>query len=684
MINNFKNIGKAVLKKSGYYDTDDEMEKRKMFLLHQSVIPRIRKDKSDNAILDGKAICFNLDLKNRRLNIQLSDRELTETNREYYLGFRLGAPKDKKKFLSTNNADTIYSALFKETVEYIDDKLQKTSSRDWIGNNIKNNYRILMENVFRDFYTKDQHFIQKGNKKEVEFYLNYNLLIDSQKDIFLKIFHDGFEDDKSKVSINELYNRFINKLYLSVDSKDTKNFPSLYMILFDGERIFDYENGKYAKDYINLCYYDLQHRFTAEKSIKDKVCHVCKESKNVIQDIPIPMKFYGTTNYLNFENLSNSSAYKSFAICNDCLIEVQTGMKHIVDKFSKRLFDTYCYLIPHVDQFEDFNEKVFKQIIDVLNKSKQEYKNEIVQIKALLKETNRKNALFDLMFYFSPVGSQQFDVHKLISNIELNNLIYKLNFFDDYSDIYALTKIGDKNYSLTISDLRYYLFPSFFSHGKNPDFNIFGKNLLNFLEGFLTDRKIDYYEMVSRFVEIYRRRMNNDKLDSLAPFKMVLALTIFIKLNILKKGAAMKEGASVTDVSKEEYRIFFETHEDIYSNNMYRQGLFLLGTVISKIKNAQKEKSSNFLKKLNFNGMLTRRIPNLVNQVREFSNIYKVFEEKGIWGNIMDRLQGIEKSDMKPDEVVFYLLTGISFDDYLRMKFVYEKTIKDDNSNGGN
>lgn len=146
----------------------------------------------------------------------------------------------------------------------------------------------------------------------------------------------------------------------------------------------------------------------------------------------------------------------------------------------------------------------------------------------------------------------------------------------------------------------------------------------------------------------------------------------------------MKEGGSITEISKKEYRTFFETHKDIYGDNLYRQGLFLLGTVISKIKWAQKDKSSNFLKKLNFNGMLTRRIPSLVNQVRDYSNIYKVYEEEGIWGNIMDRLQGIEKSALKPDEVVFYLLTGISFADYLGKKYAYEQAISNNNSNGGN
>ena len=103
--------------------------------------------------------------------------------------------------------------------------------------------------------------------------------------------------------------------------------------------------------------------------------------------------------------------------------------------------------------------------------------------------------------------------------------------------------------------------------------------------------------MVSHFVEIYRRRMNNDKTDSLASFKMILTFTLFIELNILKKGVAMKEGASVTDVFKEEYRLFFEKHTEIYGENIYRQGLFLMGTVISELIKAQRKKSGETGKK---------------------------------------------------------------------------------------
>jgi len=75
--------------------------------------------------------------------------------------------------------------------------------------------------------------------------------------------------------------------------------------------------------------------------------------------------------------------------------------------------------------------------------------------------------------------------------------------------------------------------------------------------------------------------------------------------------------------------------------------------------------SSTFLKKLNYNGIPARRINKLVAEVQNYALIYNIYEELGIWGVMMDRLQGIEKSTMKGEEIVFYILTGISFNRYL-------------------
>ncbi|MCD6401359.1 MAG: hypothetical protein J7L73_05455, partial [Anaerolineales bacterium] len=199
--------------------------------------------------------------------------------------------------------------------------------------------------------------------------------------------------------------------------------------------------------------------------------------------------------------------------------------------------------------------------------------------------------------------------------------------------------------------------------------------------GFVTNKQLSYTDLLHKFITIYRKRLHRDRVDPLAAFKMVLALTIFDKQNQLRKGGTMDSGNFVSEVSNEKYREFFVVHKAIYGNNAYRQGLFLLGTVIEKIKFKQKDKSSNFLKKMNMEGMPARRLNGFISQVRDFANIYKIYEEPGIWGNIMDRLQGIEASSIKPDEIVFYILTGISFADYLGMRHGMEKKLSE--TNGG-
>jgi hypothetical protein len=79
------------------------------------------------------------------------------------------------------------------------------------------------------------------------------------------------------------------------------------------------------------------------------------------------------------------------------------------------------------------------------------------------------------------------------------------------------------------------------------------------------------------------------------------------------------------------------------------------------------------MRKINFSGIPARHINRFVGEVRNFSNIYDVYEDPGIWANIMDRLQGIEESSMKPEEIVFYILTGISYANYVGMKKSMEK-----------
>ncbi len=146
------------------------------------------------------------------------------------------------------------------------------------------------------------------------------------------------------------------------------------------------------------------------------------------------MKFYGTTNNLNFENAQKGNAYKSFSICENCLHPTLTGMKHIEQYFSNYLFDMNYYLIPHADNSVSF--QIFERINIIFKRQKRRYTDDITFVKTALRTANRKTVQFDLFFYYSPAGSQQFDVLQYIQRIDIQSLFTKLELFDAASETY--------------------------------------------------------------------------------------------------------------------------------------------------------------------------------------------------------------------------------------------------------
>jgi CRISPR-associated protein Csh1 len=507
----------------------------------------------------------------------------------------------------------------------------------------------------------------------VNFILDEQYLAADQKDIFLRVkkdMEDNQKDKTKKLDPVKIYLEFLKKKFLWGENK---YLSSIFLAKFNGRHIMEMED--YRESYINLAYYDLLERFFVEEAKESKMCHVCQEVKKVIDNIPLTMKFYGTTNELFFENLKNKNAYKSFAVCRECLIGVLTGMKYVENHLKDRIFDIDCFLIPNMYEGADEFEAKLKGAARLIQTRDARYKEHIEHLQDIMKKSSRKGGefSFNMMFYSST--QNDFDIHKYISNLELKPLLQKMQRFDDLTDEYQLDKVAQ--YGLRLWDIRYCLYPSDRSHEK-ADFKAYGKDLLNFLDDFLHENKIGYHDLIHKFIDIYRRRFNRGRLDSLSPFKMVMFMTILDQIDILKEEKPMNMGNSISEITKQEYREFFQTHQRVYEGNHYRQGLFLLGTVISKIVYAQRDKKATFMKKINLAGIPAHRVKNLVGEVKEYASIYSddIYEVQGIWGNIMDRLQGIEASGMKGDEIVFYILTGISYEDYLGMKYGKEKKLK--------
>lgn len=654
MINSFANIGNSLLIND---KTSLEYEAKKRFLEQVAITPYIKKDK--NAL--KKAICINFDLNKDYVEFILSDDDLSSENKsKFFAHSQKGNTKDI--FLNTSSITTLISSTVSDSI-----KALTKDWKDWAKNNIDSEYINLLKQLMEKFYYYDKH-----SKKYI---LNPDKLNNENKEKFHRI-----KEEKEEKNTEVIYNYLLNNLYFDRDSKNTGGFPNVAKLLINNQDILEYDENSFAQTYVNIVYHALLGNYFTKDKIEDKTCHVCNRKSTVLKSsYPLPMKFFGTTNFLFFNDLDKKKSYQSFAICEECARNAFAGMKFIENNFNTYLFNITCFLIPNFAKEENFDPNIYRQILKIIRNDKRKYKNDLEILKNLIQKSNNKNLSFDLLFYYSE--NQMFNILKHIPNIQTNNLIKKFEMFDNFSDIFNLSSILGESNTITLNKIIYYLFTK--SRGNKLEYD--NKKILEFLYTFFSNIQFFYRVLIKNFVSSTYSKILNDNFDKLSPLYINMFLKILIDLNMLKGVDMMNNKDSATEILNPDYNYFFDVHKEIYANNPYRQGLFLLGTVISQILKMQREKSSNFFSKINFNGLTARKIPSFIKKVKEYSVIYQMkenfYEEPGIWGNIMDRLQGIENSKMSNDEIIFYLLSGISYSEYIARKKRFEKEKKEIENN---
>lgn len=648
MIDSFYYIGDSLLNNKN----DSDYETKKRFLDLISITPYTKKNK--NSL--NKPICLNFKLEESCVEFKLFELDLEAKHRDLFFAHSQKG-NTKNVFLNTSSIMTLVSSTIPDLFQTLTKEWKK-----WCENNIDREYIELIEQLYYNFYLYDE--------KSKSHFLNPEKLCSEFKEKFYKI-----KEEISNENFEKIYSYLLNKIYFNRESKNKDDFPNVAMLLINGENIQNFKNHKFAESYVKTVYHALLgHHFVIDK-IENKFCHICNENTNVLKSkYPLPMKFFGTTNFLFFNDLDQSKAYQSFAICENCSRKTFVGMKYVADNLRDYLFETNYYLIPNLKAKDKFNEEIYKGILKVLQTYKNEYKNELEKLQKLIEKSNDKNISFDLMFYYAK--NQMFNILKQIPNIELNNLIDKLEMFDKLSEKFHLPFLGE-NYIFTLNRIIYHLFVKYKGEKKIYDH----KKILNLLSTFFSNQHFLYKELIRNFVHASYNKILHEKYDKLSPLHINLFMKILIDLNMIKGVEKMNKENFATEILSEDYQHFFDAHKEIYANNPHRQGLFLLGVVISQILRAQKNKSSNFLSKINFNGLNARKMQSFINKVKEYTIIYKrkekFFEEHGIWGNIMDRLQGIELSKMSSDEIIFYILSGISYAEYIARKKSMENKEKE-------
>ena len=644
MIKSFQDIGKLQLE--GLSDS----EKRKKFLETQTILPN--EPKSDNEDADKyREIIINLNLDDEEIEIK-SGVELYEENREQFFGFDLLGRRSKKIYFTCNN---LYYHLLTvpQMIDYIDDKFAEGEYDKFVN---------FLKDVKNSFYTTD------GKKS------------------FLKIdcFKDSITDKLTEYlegkEINHKNVRNILKEYVSKDISGStrKNFANnlnIFSLKINDQYITETE---FDDDYIDIVYFERQGRFfdESEKLVKKHaLCGTCNEKKKVTGKIDIPTKFYVTSSPYFFENLNDNNAYKSFGICQECYQEVMVGIGKVEQDYFGRLFNRLrYYVIPKNIGDLKHQDRALTIIQDILADRPQKDEDHFEKLKNLKKKED-----FKLDFLFWRPDQASFIVLDFIDDVSYEDLKMIFRSLRDINQDTFGYQADTRNYKIYLNDLYWLLFPNYRSHN-NPDPKLYRKEMLNLLDSIMKGKEIDYNYLIRKFINILNKRYyfnkKNEKEVITHPLKMNLMLSWLNKITNLKGGFKVIEGNSLTEIEHEDIKKFFEVHSDTYENNSYRQGLFLLGILMNQVlKEQQKEnKSANILDKLSFDGMPVRRVKKFTKDITEILTIYDKYNvNQLIHAQMIDRLQGIENSSLNKNEVVFYILSGLSFGRYLGHKYYNKK-----------
>lgn len=640
MINTFSELGYIERKKPGF--------KRIDLLKALTYSPR-HEYTYKNDTKSVFEILINLK-KNGKIELK-KGKEIDLDNKENYFAFRVGSSQGINRInFTTNNLEY---HLF-QTLEHTCRKLEA------MGKNYKSFYDYIKK-------TKEKFYKIKKNKEGKPFYyLNY---IGLENPDYVKFIKTELENKKlTKTVIANAYKKLISEKILGIALGEFKYFDT-FTILLDGKRI---QKTEFREQYFDLIYDQRINRFFEEKecAIKDKVCHICGGKKaRLTGKIDIPTKFYITDKISFFENLQKKNAYKSFTICEDCYKNLLIGISIIQKELSSKFNRINYYIIPKNTQKIHYKKEDFKLLKKkVLLRNPKNLRDFFEKYKRLIERMKNENIRFDLLFFAK--SKNEFIVLKYVPDVAFKN-VEKINReIIDANNIKLLSELG------TVFDFNaiyYLLFPNKSSHSK-VDVKAYRKELLDIVEKIYLLRKIKMNLLIRKFNFIFKKTLRKKgKFPYLKAIHMNLLLLIFKKLELLEGDVEM-EGTSLTKIGNKYILDYFKAHEAVYGNNEHKKGLFLLGYLINQILRWQSK--NNFLGKLNFDGVkpgnVTRLVADVVESLKNRTDkngrsLFDLNSKEIAW--MFDRLEGIEKSKLSRDEVLFYILSGIAFSRYLKMKY---------------
>ncbi len=379
-------------------------------------------------------------------------------------------------------------------------------------------------------------------------------------------------------------------------------------------------------------------------------------------------------------------------MCQKCNQQVLVGIQYASTKLRTTLLGLQTIVLPEINFETDNDEELIdpQKLIMTTNLLKRipvdQKRNDINTLNTLLRRIKE----FTLLFYSKPSPtSQEFIINGMIKNINLKELIVKTEHLNKMVQDYKLGSLYGYQAVLSFEGLRYLILPSKESHPglDQYDYTILNKNIISTLGAYIYKRKFQYFDLIYMFTDIYNRKNNNLKTENkyflnITPFLMTLYLDHLIKFNQLEGVPIMEKTNLTSKLQDEKITAYFNTHSQIYENNFYAQGLFILGMYIAAIESEQRKKDikSTLISRLNLRGIPVQKVKSLMAMVDEMGKVWNIYYDSITENYYRECLQGIENSSLSPEDVVFHILSGRAYSNYLGAKYKLEHPDKIENT----
>jgi hypothetical protein len=375
-------------------------------------------------------------------------------------------------------------------------------------------------------------------------------------------------------------------------------------------------------------------------------------------------------------------------MCETCNQKVLIGTQYSSTNLNTRLLGLDTIILPEIKfKFEESEELIdangLKNLVRLLERKPIKVLKDIDFIAKLERKIlERKINEFNLLFYNKPSPiSQEFIINGFIRNINTKQLIQKTIDLAELAQQYKLEEMYGYVGELSLEGLRYLIIPSRESHPGQNDYTKINKNIINLIETYLNNHKFKYKKLIYQFVDIFNRKNNNlsskdyrQNLD-MSPYIMNLYLKHLIKFNQLEGVTIMEERKLISSLEDKALNEYFNTHSEVYGNNYYAQGLFIIGKYIAEVEAKQRQKNiqSTLINRLNLRGIPVQKVLSLVALVDDMRNVWGTYCDPITDNYYRECLQNISKSSLTPEEVVYHILCGRAYENYRRKLYFQEE-----------